>query len=525
MSAARRWVLWLVAAVSTALLTAWLDGLPPLFGGLPGYLALALVCGLILKLAWEQLSAERIGRGLAVAVFGGLALRLLFAAGMQAALPRYGYDEKPQRAGYLYYDAFRRDRDAWDLARSDVPLSSLFADPQATDQYGGLQFLSAALYRFLSPDEQHPLMIVLLTATASALMILFTWAFAADAFGARAGMIAAWIAALYPDAIMLGASQMREPFLLAVAAAAFYGYMLLRGGRRAAGLALILVPLALIGVPISPPTSVGILLAIMAAWVWEGRMGARRSIGVLLALGVVAIAALALVVRSWSGIGDLLGSGVEVLIGWWRSAGAQWQQNMLADESVWIRRAFMATPDWANIPLVVLYGLLRPFFASSLLAGGAPLWQGIAIWRGLGWLLLLTALIYAPFAALKRTGVRSLASYLSFLVWGAALVASYRGAGDQWDNPRYRTVFLTAQAALAAWAYVHARDERGVWLGRLYVLMGVSTALFAAWYAVRKRLPPSFSVLHALALIGGLTAIVFLSWVVKDTLSRRKVRA
>ena len=80
-----------------------------------------------------------------------------FAAGVGVAttvlLPDNGFDTEQQNAGYLFYDAYRRDLQGWDLAVSDQPLWASFREEFTTDQYAtGLLSLSAAVYRYLSPD-------------------------------------------------------------------------------------------------------------------------------------------------------------------------------------------------------------------------------------------------------------------------------------------------------------------------------------------------------------------------------------
>ena len=58
-----------------------------------------------------------------------LAFLLRLGLGLTASmlLPQVGYaDSKPQQAGYLFFDAYRRDSQAWDLAQSGKPLSRAF---------------------------------------------------------------------------------------------------------------------------------------------------------------------------------------------------------------------------------------------------------------------------------------------------------------------------------------------------------------------------------------------------------------
>ncbi len=205
--------------------------------------------------------------------------------------------------------------------------------------------------------------------------------------------------------------------------------------------------------------------------------------------------------------------------------GGQWQRNSLWSQSDWTRRLLNATPEWAHLPFFTVYGLIRPFLPAALIDRGLPIWRSIAIWRGLGWIVVLPFLLYAPVAAIRRTGWRSLPTYLSVLVWITALLASYRGTGDQWDNPRYRAVFLVAQVALAGWAWVNAKEIGSPWLKRTFVLVGVSILLFTLWYGFRYSLLPYFSVLHAVGVVAAFIVIFLLGSIRYDVSKKRKSNA
>jgi len=43
--------------------------------------------------------------------------------------------------------------------------------------------------------------------------------------------------------------------------------------------------------------------------------------------------------------------------------------------------------------------------------------------------------------------------WLWVIAWVWIVVSSYRAGGDQWDNPRYRVIFLLWQALLAAYTW------------------------------------------------------------------------
>src|SRR3972149_2069020 len=210
------------------------------FRGWLAYLLVSAVGALALWLAWSWLTRDTGPRWLITCVLFGLALRAGIAVALARGLPIYGYDEKVQRAGYVFFDAYKRDSDAWAVTRSDRSLWLELTEPRSTDQYGGMLFLSAAIYRTLTPEVHRPLLITLVTALVSTLGVLFSWAFAEKALGYRSSGFTAWVYALYPEGVLLASSQMREPFGMTAIAAALYGYAVLRAGGRREGALVIL---------------------------------------------------------------------------------------------------------------------------------------------------------------------------------------------------------------------------------------------------------------------------------------------
>ena len=57
--------------------------------------------------------------------------------------------------------------------------------------------------------------------------------------------------------------------------------------------------------------------------------------------------------------------------------------------------------------------------------------------------------------------------------------------GDQWDNPRYRAIFLLWQALLAAYAWGWWRRTHNVWQGRVLAVEGEFLLFFGYWYIAR----------------------------------------
>jgi len=515
--------IWSAAVLAGALLLSILDGVGLTFGSFFAYglmLAVFLLLGLLL---WRIVEPSGKPKWLMAAVLTAFTLRVLLGLGFLHGLPMFGYqDSKPQREGYVFSDAFERDNDALSRARSEHPLSSAFTDRKPSDQYGGLLFLSAAIYRYLSPDTHRPMLIVALVAAISSYAVLFTWAFYTRTWGQAGSKLAVWVMVLYPDAVMLGASQMREPFLITALAAALYGYGLVRDRKTRAGSLTILMAITLLALPISPPFAIAILALLGLAWVWEGKLIRASWILTIILFMLIALVALTLVIQSWQGPENIRGSAWRILIEWWEDAGGDWRINILSEQSFWLDNVLDRLPSWADVPFLVAYGLLQPFLPASIAATGAPLWRAIAIMRSLGWYLILPLFIYAPFLTIRSKGWRSLETYLSFAIWATALVASYRALGFQWDNPRYRAVFLAAQTAVAAWVWITSRADKSRWIKRLYLLLAGSTLLVLQWYIGRYYGTPRLSLGMTLAAVGVFLVLsMAVAWILD--IRRRKI--
>lgn len=514
------WLPWVAGILIAGFALAALDWRGAPLSGWPGYLALVAICAGVLWSAWRW-GSEATPRQAAWAVGAAIALRLAVAIILAHALPTQGYDTPHQRAGYFFPDAYDRDNAARVLAQSDEPLLRAFTEGTAADQYGGLLFLSALVYRVFSPEVHRPLLVVLITATLGGLAALFTWRFAQAVGGRRAGVLAGWLCALYPEMVLLGASQMREPFIVAGLALALFGYTRWRAGS--ARDALVGVGLGvLLATAISPPYGLLVAGIVLVAWMWAGR--SRRSAWGLAILVLIAVAAFVLTIRAWSVVvAPAPGASVFDLVGWWLSDAARFEVHKLEEVSGVVQVLFDQTPDWAHIPMATGYGLVRPFLPAALTEEMAPLARGVEIARALGWVALLPFLLYAPLAALRATGLRGLPTYLSVVVWATAVLSSYRAGGDGWDNVRYRAVFLAAQAGLAGWAWAHARESGSPWLRRVAVIVGGAVIIFLQWYLGRYLGTPRLSLNGTLALLVGFVIIGIAGPLIGDWRRRRRL--
>lgn len=417
-------------------------------------------------------------------LIGAVLLRIGLGAFWYISLPVIGHGTQPELAGYVMADAHDRDQAAWQLARSDQPLLEAFRSPQKADQYGGMLFISAFIYRFMASETHYPLMMIVMTASFSALTLLFTWAVANRMWDERVALVATILVFLFPEAVLLGSSQMREAFTMSLAIGAIYGLVRYWLDRTWAGLLLLLGALFLC-VLISPPFLVILLgvLVLIALTLGNGDVLRRRWFW-LAVVGFVILAGITLGL-TWGRFAPEGVSNPLELVTWWLRKSADWQAYLSERSSGWIQKIFRSIPEWAQAPFLLLYGVVRPFLPAALISSGIPIWKGIAIWRSLGWTIILGFLVYVPFRALRERRKQKFVLVLSIIVWLALLIASFRGGGDEWDNPRYRSALVGLQMLLVAWVVIEYWRKGDQWLIRALVGFAIVLVWFVPWYLRR----------------------------------------
>jgi hypothetical protein len=424
---------------------------------------------------------------------GAALLRLALGTVWYVVLPSGGYASPAERGGYVMADAYNRDRAAWQLSQSHKPLDRFLPAIRAYkkfDQYGGMLVISAVVYRIVGGQSHQPLMIVVLTASFSVLAILFTWAFARRAWGERVAKLAAWGLALYPEAILLGSSQMREAFLITLFTAAFYGLIRYLQVRSWKNIIWILAAL-LFSLPFSSPATALalVMLALLAFIGGDGRL--LRQYKLWFIFGGLALVVLIGIWFAWSSYAPKGISNPFSLMAWWLKISAGLQERSTHNLSGWIQKIFGFTPAWTHMPLLLAYGIVRPFLPAALAdTSSTPIWRLISLWRALGWMPVLLLLFYAPFMAFRKPQPGQEISYsvsrgLCLVIWLAVLTASLRAGADEWDNPRYRAMFAGLQIALAAWVWVRYRQTRDPWLKRTFVGLILVLSWFVLWYFER----------------------------------------
>jgi hypothetical protein len=428
------------------------------------------------------------GRALAGMIALAILLRGLAGIVIYVALPIYGYDVPDDRAGYVFTDAHRRDDQAWELASSGKPLWSAFDKSYYTDQYGGLLALSALSYRTLSPDAHRPLLILLLAALTAAVGVPFFFAATRLVWDDRLAAVSAWLFVLYPESVLTGGAQMREPFLLTFIAMSFWGFAvwLQAGGRNG----WTWIGIGLIGMLLVSPAIALALLVFFGGWLWL--RGEQKSLSWpgLAAVGAVFAIGVLLLAWSLSRQHDFGGSSpFSVILNWIRSS-VRYVIYELERGSGQIQNVFSRMNPLAQFLFVIAYGVAQPVLPPAFFEPTTIAWRIIAIFRSLGWYIVLPLLLYGPIAAWKSEPGRGrrLWLWLSAFSWLWIVACAVRAGGDQWDNPRYRLILFGWQALVAGHAWIWWRDHRDAWLPRVLALEVLCVLLYGQWYLARYNL-------------------------------------
>jgi len=404
--------------------------------------SLSFIFVFILFFAWKKVNPSPKTGWLTATTFG---IRILIGILLFLSLPVFGYDEEPPNYGYLYLDAFQRDTDAWELASSGSSLTCAFRDEFYSDQYGGLLSLSAALYRVFSPYSHRPLLIVILTAFFSALGLPFFDSIIRKQWGNRIADICSWIYVLYPESVILGASQMREPILIGLSA-----------------------------------------LLLWSLFRWADNKKSSITASILCVIGLVFISVKAAVDSS---IWDLYLMESA-------SGRIQWELELIGKRF--------------RTPFIVAYGILQPVLPATIVYPGIPIMRAISIFRALGWYALLPTLLTSSILVWRTKKIEKKGIIFLFMaivaIW--TVISSARAGGDQWDNPRYRSILFIWYALLGSWAIFETQKRKSPWLWRIVLLEIIYTGFFIHWYLSRyfgvfKRMD-FWPMIRLLIIIGGI---------------------
>jgi len=429
-------------------------------------------------------------------------VRLAIGAFFAWALPRFGYDEPSQLAGYFYFDAFMRDGQAWQLAESGSSVLKAFGGEFITDQYGGLLALSAQVYRIFSPDAHRPFIMVILSAGVSALGIPFIISSVRKLIDSKAGLLTGWVMAIFPEMLILGSTQMREPFLVTSFVICFWAMTPLFD-RDKRVLRILIFIFGVVGMLLVSTRTALPLLAIIFIWFWI-EISSRLSKKWIRIAGWTVLFSLAI--------------GIGALSWGWLKDVMQWDILLAYRGSGWIEKIFDSTPEWVHAPFIIGYGLFQPVLPAAIVDPAPWIWRIVGIIRGLGWYSLLPFLLYGLFMVWKIEDKKKkyLFIWLTLAIWGWTLLSSARAGGDQWDNPRYRMILLPWMSILTAWGISWVRARKSKWLGRWLIVEGIFLVFFTQWYVSRYtgifgRIPFGLMIALIVGLSGGVMIVGWLT--------------
>ena len=291
---------------------------------------------------------------------------------------------------------------------------------------------------------------------------------------------------------------MREAVIIPLVAASFYGLARLRRERSWISLGWLLSGIVLT-LFISPPFTLMLVIALFLAALaikndllppqLDGEKPHRHPyLAWIILVGVL----LVVLVGGWLALRQFappeITNPIDVASYWIRKS-VDLQAYFSKGASGWVQKIFRSTPEWSHIPFLIGYGVLRPFLPAALtVRSDAPVWQWIVVWRAAGWTILLGLLVYAFLRAWFKKGTDSFTRLLTIIIWLGILIASLRGGGDQDDNPRYRAIFISIQASLAAWGWMEQRRSHDPIFRRALITVGFVVLWAILWYL--RRLYP-----------------------------------
>jgi hypothetical protein len=458
---------------------------------LQSWIAYSILLGIGAASIYAVWRAIKANQGVTTVALISFFLRLSIGVALTLLLPIFGYqDNVEHQAGYVYTDAYIRDNQAWSLASSGDSLSTAFSGQLRGDQYGGMLALSAFIYRTLSPDAHRSFLILILSATVSALGVLCLWKATRTWFGEKTALLAAWIFALYPESVLLGSSQMREAIVIPMIAVSFFGLSEINAGKMSGWFWIILSIIFL--VPIQPLVSFISFTILLGIWLFDPKtlqvLKQRRTVLNIILLVSLLLVAMLVISSILANLTPLQSGGpLSVYLTWFRNNFTF--QSFVLERSSGILQSLLNSigKQWRWL-IILVYGIAQPVLPAIVGDPGAAwIMRIIGFLRAAGWYALALFLVYGVLGVFRNQNEprRFQLIWISITTWAWIMVAALNAGADQWDNPRYRAMLLLWQVILAAWAWESARSRHDAWLWRWLAVEVVFVGLFTEWYLGR----------------------------------------
>lgn len=467
----------LLSGITAAAVSYWSPGA---FGR--GWIGAFLIClpfFALMQIAWRWAG---MGKMLAVMMLIAFFLRLGFGLASQNLLPIYGHpDEVREEEGFLFDDAYRRDEEAWAAStKEDLSFLQTITRNHHNDQYGGMVTMGIWLYKYFSPDARRFSFLVLLGSFFTALGLPFFWKALTDRWDGTIAKIACWIFALYPDSVFYSGSPMREPFLIGILAVAFWALCTMRSNMKRS--LIVLAVCFLMTLPFSNLIG-AVLLVICAAWFWVENLVPKSESWLWAGIIGIVLCILLSLVLALPSIQDFIHYDIHTA-----ENASGWVEKVVGELGGQYRSYFLA-----------FYGITQPVLPAILVYPVAPacvlgvdkcttiFWKVVGIYRSAGWYLMVPFLFYALFSTVrikdKKERGLMIVNAIFIVVW--IFISSLRAGGDQWDNPRYRVIFLPWLAFFSAWGICFAIRSRDWWLVRWIAIELIFLGFFTQWYVSR----------------------------------------
>jgi hypothetical protein len=453
-----------------------------------------------------------------------LGARLAFLILAPIALLLWGYSSNRNLKGLVQRDAVNAVDTAWYAAQPGHSLIDAFHRAPG-DNTGGITTAGVAIFRLLSPDLERTLLLGLFAAVLTSLTVIAVYRLGRGLFSPGVAKAAALIAAVYPEAVMIGSSHQQLAYMTLIFSMAL---LALAGvirktepvagdpglpGRRQA--VILLAAMIVLGFLVGYQFAIlGVMCgSIFALWLSDP----KKRIGRIVWIAAGSVVAVLVVIRVLAAL-DVIPSAWDLLFKQYRflysMAWDEFDKLKAAGGGDFFQNVLTTMERGPAFILAAIYGLARPALPAAIgyrntSAEGGFFWQLLNLYRSLGWYAILPLLLYGTVKSLRGILSRKPEAVLMFIFWVVAIVGSYRAFGDEWDNPRYRLFALAPMALFAAWAWITQREQKDPWFMRIVIPFVTAAVSLTVWYILRDYALLSFPALPSIAVIGVITAAAF----------------
>jgi hypothetical protein len=193
-------------------------------------------------------------------------------------------------------------------------------------------------------------------------------------------------------------------------------------------------------------------------------------------------------IRIFSWIFLLLLISTGIYLGWnWLVDSSKWDLYLMESASGRIQWELELVGEQFRVPFIIAYGLAQPVLPATIVYPGILMTRAVAVFRAMGWYLLVPLMVTGFISLFNHKDKKKkrimLLFFILITVW--TIISSARAGGDQWDNPRYRSIFLVWMALTAGWAWIETITKHSFWLWRLLLVEIIYTSTFVQWYLNR----------------------------------------